>query len=65
MCSGEATSMKKSNKVGYKWIKSSIFLQNEAFLICSSMNFQKMPISLLSGDKTALLTQFSPFQDNF
>jgi len=53
--------MKKSIKVGLKLIKSDIFSQNEPFFICSSMNFQKMPASSLSGDKTALLTQFGPF----
>ena len=40
----------KSVKDGQKFIKLGIFLQNKAIFICSSMNFQKMPISSLLGD---------------
>ena len=59
--------LKKSGlyeKKDQRWVKIDKirhFLTKRGFFICSSMNLKEMPISSLSGDKTALPTQFSPF----
>ena len=54
ICEEEAQSWLKMNKIVY-------FCIIEPFFICSSLNFHKSFTSSLSIDKTAQVTQSSPF----